>query len=61
MDVGAKVTKELVGPTDAEGVFTPRWMVIHNSLIYFLVALGLIALPLNCMLSVSGNCSYDVR
>ena len=61
MDVGAKVTKTLAGTTDAERVFTPRWMTVHNFLSVALVAFGLIALPINSFLTVSGNCSYDVQ
>ena len=59
MDLGRDVlTRTLIGNTDAEKVFTTWWVTLHHYLVYFLVILGLIAIPLDSMLSVNGNCSY---
>jgi len=73
MDIGKDVlTRTLLGSTEAEKVFTPWWITVHHYLVYSMVILGnlqalsrgnqcskgLIAVPINCMLGVNGNCSY---
>ena len=61
MDIGRDVlTKSLIGNTCAEKVFTPWWITLQHYLVYFLVVLGLIAVPINPTLSVQGNCSYKL-
>ncbi|XP_059089762.1 uncharacterized protein LOC131885667 isoform X3 [Tigriopus californicus] len=59
MDIGRDIlTNTLLGSKDWEKVFSPWWITVHHYLVYSLVVLGLIALPINCMISVQGNCSY---
>ena len=61
MNIGPDVlTKTLIGNTSAEKVLTPWWITLQHYLVYFLVALGLIAVPINPTLSVLGNCSYNL-
>ena len=61
MNIGPDVlTKTLMGNTSAEKVLTPWWITLQHYLVYFLVALGLIAVPINPTLSVLGNCSYNL-
>ena len=61
MDLGRDVlTKTLLGNSSAEQVFTPSWITFQHYLVYFLVVLGLIAIPINPTLSVQGNCSYKL-
>ena len=61
MNIGPDIlTKTLMGNTSAEKVLTPWWITLQHYLVYFLVALGLIAVPINPTLSVLGNCSYNL-
>ncbi|TRY73244.1 hypothetical protein TCAL_07398 [Tigriopus californicus] len=59
MDIGRDVlTRTLLGSTDSEKVFTPWWITAHHYLVYTIVILGLVAVPINSMLAVHGNCAY---
>jgi len=59
MDLGRDVITKAIDGTEAERAFQPWWVTVQHYLVYALVILGLIALPINCMLSTTGNCSYD--
>lgn len=59
MDLGRDVITQAIDCTEAERAFQPWWVTVQHYLVYSLVILGLIALPINCMLSTTGNCSYD--